>query len=477
MRNLFQKLLIFGSILLSISLAIQTANACSCANNRTVDQEFAKTPNVAVFKLQAIKQIEGEAANYFFSVEKVFKGELKVGETITFEPGMACSWYFSEENVGTEDLFYLDKRPSGGEFWTVGFCTRSGSVKNRIADLLYLEKEKKLRGKTRLSGTLDKIIETPVGKYGDSSFFPLTNRKIRITGNGKNIELVTDENGVYEIYDLPVGKYKIKPEKVNGFVFQSDRNDFEEIEIKAKSHTEENFYFNIDNAVSGKVIDLSGSPLKNVCVDLVPTKSEKAQGYSKASCTNKKGEFEITEIPIGTYRIIVNKEDIISLREPFRTFYYPNVKTAEEAAEIAVDANYFLRNLTLVPPEIIETITLSGTLVYSDGKPAPDETVQFLKGAEITDSSLFISSNFKVKTDKNGRFTIKTVKGQAGVLRGTTYSFIGEFLNCPALDEILEQKGDKVSRIDTNDVEIDATVNLLEIELKFPFPSCKKAKL
>lgn len=157
----------------------------------------------------------------------------------------------------------------------------------------------------------------------------------------------------------------------------------------------------------------------------------------------------------------------------------PNVAVFKLQAikQIAVDANYFLRNLTLVPPEIIETITLSGTLVYSDGKPAPDETVQFLKGAEITDSSLFISSNFKVKTDKNGRFTIKTVKGQAGVLRGTTYSFIGEFLNCPALDEILEQKGDKVSRIDTNDVEIDATVNLLEIELKFPFPSCKKAKL
>jgi hypothetical protein len=47
----------------------------------TVDKEFAKTPNVAVLKLQSVSQNNGEAANYFLSVEKVFKGELKVNET------------------------------------------------------------------------------------------------------------------------------------------------------------------------------------------------------------------------------------------------------------------------------------------------------------------------------------------------------------------------------------------------------------
>jgi hypothetical protein len=486
MRNLFQKLLIAGSILLTISFSIQTASACSCAVNRAVDQEFSNYPNVVVLKLQSVEKFpEGEQAmgggtikQSKLTVEKVFKGNLKVGQELTFGQGVCCIcvWAFSEESVGNSYLFYLSEIPKNG-IWTASICSRSGNVKDRIADLLYLKKEKKMRGRTRLSGSLDKVIETPAGKYGNYSYFPLPNRKIRITGNGKNTEIVTDENGVYEIYDLPAGKYKIIPEKLSGFVFQSDESDFGEFEIRAKSHTEVNFLFQINNAVSGKVVDLSGNPLENVCVDLILTKPENAQDYTKKSCTNKKGEFEITAIPIGTYRIVVNKENVISLREPFPTFYYPNVKTAEEAAEISVDANYFLRDLTLVPPEMIETITLSGTLVYSDGKPAINETVKFLKGAEITDLSLFISSNFDTKTDKNGRFTIKTVKGQAGVLRGTTYSFVGEFLNCPALDEILKRKGDKVSEIDTEDVEIDATENLFEIELKFPFPSCKKAKI
>jgi hypothetical protein len=476
MQNLFNKILIAATVLLSIFVYIDNANACSCIPNKTVDKEFAETPNVIILKLQSVSQNESEDAKYFFTVEKVFKGEFKINEILIFERGFVCSWTFNQNEIGTEFLFYLEKRPTDGELWIAGYCTRSGRVKAKTADLLYLEKEQKMRGRTRLSGTLDKIIEMP-DEVDSLKFSPLANQKIRITGNGRNIEVKTDENGDYEAYDLPKGKYRITPEKLNGFVFQSTGNKFTEVEIKAKSHTEQNFYYEIDNAVSGKVIDLSGNPLENVCVDLVFSKSEKAQQYSKASCSNKNGEFEITSIPVGIYQIVINKENKVSLREPFKTFYYPNVKTREEAAEISVEANYFLRNLTLVPPEIVETINLSGTLIFADGKPAAKSSVRFLKGAEITDSSLYIDSSFEIKTDRNGRFTIRTLKGEAGVLRGSFYSFIGEYSNCPELEEMLKQKGDKVFHIDTNDIEIDASENLQGIELKFPFPSCKKAKI
>lgn len=475
MRNFFQPFLIAAGLILSILIFHGAADACSCRPPGAVDKKFAKSPNVAVLKLQSVEQPDGEAANFFLSVEKIFKGDLKIGETLAFKFSSDCSLSFSEDEIGTEFLIYQGARPAEGTAWLTGRCSGSGAVKDKTADLSYLENEKKLRGKTRLSGRLGKWLETDDGPEG-TSLVPLVKRKVRISGKGKNIELVTDENGVYETYDLPAGKYKITPEKLDGFSASSENVKYKEVEIKAKSHTEQDFYFHIDNEISGKVVDQNGKPLENACVDLVSLKTEEALGESEQSCTGADGKFEFGSIPVGTYRIVVNLEGKITLEQPFDTFYYPNVKNKEQAAAISVEANYFLKNLVLVPPEMAETVTLSGTLFFADARPAADMTIQFLKADEVAASvdQVYVS-DFEVKTDKNGIFSLRIPKGQAGVLRGETASSIGEYVNCPAVDEILKAKGDKIQQLKTADLNIDATENLNGIELKFPFPSCKKA--
>jgi len=475
MRNLFRKLLSISSVLLAIAIFADAAAACSCYATDTIDKEFAKTPNVVVLKLQFIKQNENEATNFLLSVEKVFKGDLKVNEVLTFSFYSNCSWYFSEDEIGTEFLFYLGKRPADNEKWSGSRCSRSGRLKSKTADLLYLENESKLRGKTRLSGRIEKMVETS-GELNGFSFSPLVNRKIRITGKGKTVNLVTDENGFYEIYDLPAGKYRITPGKVEGFIFSHEDLNYAEVEIKAKSQTEQNFIYEINNGISGKVIDPNGKPLEDVCVDLISLQTQKTLGYSYHKCTDKRGQFEITAIPIGTYKIVVNKEDPFDFRgtdQFFNMFFYPNVKTEEEAAEISVEPNYFLKNLILIPPEMAETVTLTGRLTFSDGKPAEDKTVQFLKTEAIPESS----DEFAARTDKNGRFSLKILKGKAGVLSGLFYSYLGEYKNCPELDEILRQKDAKNQQIETAGIEIKATENLTGIELKFPFPSCQEAEI
>jgi hypothetical protein len=477
MRRFFQKFLIFNSILLSILIFGNVAKACNCLPTETVDKEFARTPNVVILKLQSVIQNEGEAASYYLSVEKVFKGELKVDETLVFKYGSNCSWLFSENEIGTEYLLYLGERPANNEMWSGYFCARSGRINSRTADLSYLENENKLRDRTRLSGTLRRTVETPdeVQRFSINS---LATRKIRITGNGRTIKLVTDENGVYEIYDLPAGKYRISPEQVEGFIFSSDRRKYTDVEIKSKSHTEQDFFYEINNEISGKIIDLNGKPLGNICVDLISVKTQKLLGSFHQSCTNPKGEFELTAIPAGTYKIVINRDDLADTPNPaFNTFYYPNAKTEEGAAKFSVEANYFLKNLILVPPEMIETITLTGRLIFSDGKPVANETIQFLKGDEIFKSSDdLVFSDFETETDKMGQFRIIILKGNSGILRGILYSYSGKFENCPSIAEILKRKEDKIQQIETAKLEVLATDNMTGIELKFPFPSCKKAK-
>ena len=81
-----------------------------------------------------------------------------------------------------------------------------------------------------------------------------------------------------------------------------------------------------------------------------------------------------------------------------------------------------------------------------------------------------------VDTDPKGRFSIKIVQGANGVLYGWMYSYVGEFENCPKLDRLIKKSDPDVPEIKTQVVPIRATSNLYGVELKFPFPSCKKAE-
>ncbi len=168
MRKNINFLLTCFSLTVAFFASAQTAQACSCAVNDTVDKDFIQVPNIAIFKVQAIeKYAEGEKGYGYggikqtkLSVEKVFKGTFKVGQELTFAQGGGadCIWTFDEKSIGQEYLFYLGDKPidnksaermisstSFGRFspsqnvWAAFGCSRSGSVPYRIGDVKYLE--------------------------------------------------------------------------------------------------------------------------------------------------------------------------------------------------------------------------------------------------------------------------------------------------------------------------------------------------
>lgn len=83
----------------------------------------------------------------------------------------------------------------------------------------------------------------------------------------------------------------------------------------------------------------------------------------------------------------------------------------------------------------------------------------------------------RAETDSKGRFSIKILKGQRGLLTGRMYTFLGEFENCPKLDDIVKEFGKDVPEVKTPAVEIFAQNNLYGLVVKYPFPGCKKAKI
>lgn len=214
----------------------------------------------------------------------------------------------------------------------------------------------------------------------------------------------------------------------------------------------------------------------DVCLDLVP--ADGAQGKYLADCTSKDGAFEIDEIPPGSYVIIVNNDGKMTSNEPFGMFYYPKALKREEATVFNINLGDIIENLEIYPSIELKTVTVEGVLLYSDGKPVADESVSFksVKQSGGNDEDARDVHDAIAKTDSKGRFSIKILQGANGSLFGSMYSYVGEFENCPKLDRLIKQAGAGGFKVETQSVEIRATTNRYGVELKFPFPSCKKAK-
>lgn len=494
------KVLLFLSLILVIGS--RSADACSCGGAGNVLESFESASNVVIVKAVSVEKVGKDeelsrvdgVKSTKMVVEKVFKGKLKVNDEMTFAQGGGadCVWTFNEESIGRRFLFYLDKGDKNRAVWFGFGCGRSNTVEGAADDLLYLNRLSKVHSKTRVSGTIE------FEGYGSLTNKPeVVGRRIKIIGGGKTYNLKTDKNGVYEIYDLPAGKYQIIPEvskgwKVNGFYLtlnsdlirnkDEDGEDEDEdlikeftVNLESKKHALLDFHFEIDNHLRGKIYDPNGRLMKGVCVKLFPPTGVATPGFNmyKADCTEENGEFKIDEVPPGSYVIVANDEDEITSRTPFRTLYYPGVFELEKAAVINVGIGDSRDELNIQVPQIEELVTVEGTFLYSDGKPVIDESVGFK--AEKKDK---YDGDARAKTDSQGRFLIKILKGMRGKLVGSMYTYIGEFENCPKLEAIIRQQNDKSTSYDakTPEIEINAVENIFDVKLNFPFPGCKKAK-
>lgn len=420
-------------------------------------------------------------------VERSYKGDLKAGDEMVFSHGLSgCGWsYFVEDDIGRRILFYLPAPGKDQKPWRGGGCGRGGDVPHVGDDLLFLNNLAKASGRTRLSGRV----------AFDSDEGPgVANRTIRVVGAKKTYEAKTDENGVYEIYDLPAGRYLVEPETPPGWKIDVDSSrrspSFADVEnvneivsdgrlkripvvVEDKRHAGIDIGFEIDNAISGRVLDAAGRPMREVCLRVFPAADEQQAAFPyKAGCTKDDGAFLFEEIPTGSYVLVVNEDGKITSSEPFGKFYYPNVAERERAAVITVGPGDRVTGLDIHPPAAIETITVEGRLLYSDGQPAAGETVEFKPDKAAGD----MEGEAKTYTDTAGRFSLKILKGLKGRLQGQMYSASNDLKSCPKLEAVMKEAGDWPV-VKTAALALSGDADLRDVEFRFPFPYCHKTKV
>lgn len=470
--NLF---FLFIVLFLDISIAF----GCTCLPAPPLLDAYEKADTVVITRVVSLEKKPGTTdyrgvLSTKMVVEKVFKGNLKPGDQMIFGQGLGgtCVWTFRDSDIDQEFLFYLNS-DNQSTLWFAGTCGRSTRIKYAAADLLYLNNLKKLQGRTRISGTV---------RFSKDTNLSVEGREISIIGSNKTYTLKTDQNGVYEIYDLAHGKYEILIEVPSGWkliYFPRLQNKDELtsnklfISLENKKHAGFDLIFEIDNVIRGKVYDHNGKPMKDVCV-----RAKQVQKLDERSLdlsfTDEEGNFEITELAAGNYILDLTYTTSFGEDSQQISFYYPNTTDPQTATVISIQEGAIIENINIQFPNVQKTITIKGTLLYSDGNPVDDETVVF-KAKNQKDT---VENDIRTSTDSNGHFSIKIPKGIKGKLYGQLLTYKDQYENCPNIETLIEQSGKSTGlvTITTSVIEIETTNDLFNIELKFPFPFCKESK-
>ena len=359
----YRSLLVLPLLGLAFLLLPNVVIACVRAPKPTVLQAYDESDVVVIARAISVEKLSDQSEKPMtgtlvrsttMEVEKVFKGNLRVGDKIVFGQGngIRCTWVFYEDDVGKEYLFYLDSPPKN-ELWYEYGLGRSQLLEHGDDDLLYLNKMDKVRGRTRISGVLDDD-----GLAG----LNLEGQTIRVTGKNRTYVAKTDKNGVYELYDVPPGRYVLEPElkfgwKVDEFDLTRPLTRLELMHgrrpsnrvaftLRPRSHFGVDMRLKLSNHVSGTIYDSNSRPMQWVCVSLVPANDESLLACN--SLTDELGHFQIDSVEAGTYIIIFNYENKITTRMPFPKLYYPGVQERENAKTITLKHGESANNLSVV---------------------------------------------------------------------------------------------------------------------------------
>ncbi len=362
MKTLSKALLLFV-LLLSLPRVV---NACACYSVSTVLDDYEQADLVIIARVKSVTKsivptrFGGDKNHATMTVQKVFKGDVAAGQELTFgqgDPVLGCSWALYEQGVGEELLLYLSRPEKPSEPFYISTCSRSRSVEGAREDLLYLENMDKVRGRTRVSG----VIEEEGGEDED-----VAGLQIRIKGKNRSYIATTDKDGVYELYDLPPGRYSIEPVLKTGWRLdgyhltrQPTRAELMRSDsplpasnkiwftLRAKRHFGISFGLRVNNKVTGVVTTSDGKPMPRVCVLLVP--DEPRFPYCRAF-TKADGSFVIETVRAQSYYLILNPENVRTSEQPFPKLYYPGVTNPEQAKVLTVKFGESIEGLKFVVP-------------------------------------------------------------------------------------------------------------------------------
>jgi Protocatechuate 3,4-dioxygenase beta subunit len=491
------KSLLLTSILVSLFFITAPTRvlACSCGGKPTVLEEFDFSKVVVAGRIDSVQRLRPDEGKYDYGailsatlvVDKVYKGNIKVGDTLVLAQtsGSDCGFEWNEGQIGIKYLFYLGapsetyhEKALGQtiegpkvSMYVTSFCGRSTGLDHADDDLAFLDNLERLKGKTRVSGEL---------YFSSNEKKSVEGIEVRFKGKDSLFKTKYLKAGFFEIYDVPPGEYVIEVIAPRGWkvgehlssyggYFMTDyreglgKNE-RRITIKKAGHVGIDLSLIPDTNISGRVLSPAGKGIGNVLVTaLTQEKDNEREKYH--SWTDEKGMFMFEDITPGTYALIVNNRGTIDSEHPFERVFYPGVFERGNASVIVVEPGRYNTGLDIHVPQINRLIQISGKIEFANGVSVGDESVIF----RPENNKKFHS--IETRADSQGRFTLDIPFEAAGTLAGRKNFWKNDY-SCPQI--IAAREAAKSESIETSLLSITGIEPLTNALLKFPFDFCEK---
>lgn len=393
-------------ILIVVSLASQTANACSCGGPGAPCESYGAAS--AVFAGTVISTREGPRPKrgersevdwtpraVKFSVEQPYLGVAGTEvEVFTGRGGGDCGYGFQ---IGQRYLVYAYRNQ---DKLTTSICTRTKLFSNATEDLAFLGTLSSARPGVTIHGSVIR----QEGKKDE----PLNpDILITIEGESQRKEIRPDAEGRYRVTGLPPGKYKVTlhlPDTLTTWENES------EITVSDRGCGGVGWYVNDNGRVNGRVVNVEGEPVARILVGLVEPGANPKENHVKLEQTDDEGNFKFSAVPRGRYFVVVNHTRFPEPNDPNKAYpptFYPGVIDEAQAQAITVGAGEKLNDLVIrVPPKQPPSI-LKVSVAWSDGSPVANA---ILLVTDVTQGESSISHT--VQTDAQGQGTIDGYVGQ-----------------------------------------------------------------
>ena len=418
------------------------ARACSCGVSPPPCEVFAKASAVFVGKVidaaqQQVATREDGTKEVFdvgairFQVMEAFAGVK--GREVTIHSGTGggdCGYWFKRGEVYLVYAF--------GELSHLGttICSRTNPIAEASEDMAFLHN----LPASGTGGTLHGRVERFAGdlEHGPSTLVgPMVGLKVIVEGESRRFEVVTDKTGEYQKAGLPPGNYDVRLELPDhlGVIAQYDTVDrfgsysgHDKLKVADRGCVRNDFSVWLDGRIGGRVTDAQGKPVKEAQIDLmVVGDADKAwSAWSDAD-----GRYEFRRVQPGHYLLGINLSWVPKPESPYPRTYYPDTSEAAQAKVIAVGEGTRLNSYDIVLPAQFKERTLEGVVVWPDGRTAIGALVLY----ELADHpGKSLPQN--VRTDANGRFSLKLFEGQKYLVYARTQTDQHEDMHAEALDII-----------------------------------------
>src|SRR5579883_971207 len=191
-------------------------------------------------------------------------------------------------------------------------------------------------GNGSISGTVtNSVTGAPLPRAHVEVFFLLTN-------SSQMFSATTDDQGKFAITALPAGRFILNVQRT-GFVTPPNGNRLADTQLRPDEKKENlKFALTPTGGISGRVLDSGGGPIQGAIVSL-----EGAPYGINPSTTDEKGQFRISSVPLGRYRVAANPA-VMPFPPEIRTdgthevhyarTYYPDVLADKDAQRVEVGA-------------------------------------------------------------------------------------------------------------------------------------------